>query len=163
MKRLILTILAASALMTARAQLFSPQAFNGALLGTFIGGIAGGNCHTGFSGEGAAIGAGIGWLAGALVGAVERQSYYASQPYYSYPAAAYAQPGYGYVYTPAHTTTPAYTYVPQPVPSAVPAAPPPRPTAPMTAPATTTRWAAVSQVVTPQIADAPRVPDAPTF
>jgi hypothetical protein len=49
MKRLIVTILAAGALMNASAQLFSPESLNGALLGTFIGGIAGANHHHGFS------------------------------------------------------------------------------------------------------------------
>jgi hypothetical protein len=46
MKRLIVTILAAGALMNASAQLFSPESLNGALLGTFIGGIAGANLLT---------------------------------------------------------------------------------------------------------------------
>jgi uncharacterized protein YcfJ len=82
MKRLILTILAAGILTSASAQLFSPEALNGALLGTFIGGIAGRNCHHGFSGNGAAIGAGVGLLAGAVASEVRRQNYYASQPYY---------------------------------------------------------------------------------
>ena len=82
MKRLILTILAAVVLTSASAQLFSPEAPNGALLGTFIGGIAGGDRHHGFSGNGAAIGAGVGLLAGAVAGEVQRRNYYASQPYY---------------------------------------------------------------------------------
>jgi uncharacterized protein YcfJ len=82
MKRLILTILAAGVLTSASAQLFSPQALDGALLGTFIGGIAGGNRHHGFSGNGAAIGAGVGLLAGAVAGEVQRRNYYASQPCY---------------------------------------------------------------------------------
>jgi hypothetical protein len=82
MKRLILTILTAGALTSASAQLFSPEALNGALLGTFIGGIAGGDCHHGFSGNGAAIGAGVEFLVGAVSGAVQRRDYYASQPYY---------------------------------------------------------------------------------
>lgn len=151
MKKLILTILAGSALATAQAQLLSPQAFNGAVLGSLIGGIAGGDCHHGFSGEGAAIGAGIGWLAGALVGAAERRSYYASQPYYYAPAAPYAQAGYGYVYAPANVYTPA------PTPQAAPAAPPAKRPAPQT------DWSAVKRVAQLQIPDAPRVPDAPTF
>jgi len=77
-----LTILAAGILTSASAQLFSPEALNGALLGTFIGGIAGRNCHHGFSGNGAAIGAGVGLLARAVASEVRRQNYYASQPYY---------------------------------------------------------------------------------
>src|ERR1035437_2293627 len=100
MKRLIVTILAAGALMNASGQLFSPESLNGALLGAFIGGgaggectyggsgggIAGNNCHHGFSGNGAAIAAGVGLLAGAVVGEVNQQNYYASQPYYYAPA-----------------------------------------------------------------------------
>ena len=112
MKKLILIILAASTLTSARAQLFSPEALNGAFLGTMIGGIAGGNhCH-GFSGSGAAIGAGVGLLAGAGVGEARRESYYASQPYYYYPAPVYAQPGYGYVAAPAYIAAPAYPPAP---------------------------------------------------
>jgi len=45
-------------------------------LGTFIGGIAGGNhCHE-FSGQGAAIGAGVGLIAGSLLGESRRHDYY---------------------------------------------------------------------------------------
>jgi hypothetical protein len=107
MKRLILIILASSGLAGAQAQSVVPDALGGALLGTVIGGIAGGNCHNGFSGNGAAIGAGIGLAAGALLGTVQQQNSYASQPYVYYPAP--------------------------------------------------------NQVSVHQIADAPRVPDAPTF
>jgi outer membrane lipoprotein SlyB len=112
MKRLIVSILTASALSSASAQLFSPESLNGALLGTFIGGIAGGNHHHGFSGNGAAIGAGVGLLAGAVVGEARRQDYYASQPYYYYPAPVYAQPGYGYATGPAYVSTPVYVAAP---------------------------------------------------
>ena len=112
MKRLILTILAAGALTSASAQLFSPQALDGALLGTVIGGIAGGNHHHGFSGSGAAIGAGVGLLAGAVVGEAQRKSYYASQPYYYYSAPVHAQPGYGYGYAPAYVSAPVYVSAP---------------------------------------------------
>ena len=111
MKRLISIILACGGLAGAQAQLLSPEALNGAFLGTMIGGIAGGDCHHGFSGEGAAIGAGIGLLAGAVVGEARRQDYYASQPAYYYPAPAYAQPGYGYAYAPPYA---APVYAPAP-------------------------------------------------
>ena len=133
MKKLILITLASSVLAGAQAQLFSPEAFGGALLGTVIGGIAGSNCHHGFSGNGAAIGAGVGLAAGAILGEVRRQNDYASQPYYYYPApTAYVQsvlPG---------QPTPA-----QPAPQAY--------------------WAAPGQAKVHQIPDAPRVPGAPTF
>lgn len=111
MKRLISIILACGGLAGAQAQLLSPEALNGAFLGTMIGGIAGGDCHHGFSGEGAAIGAGIGLLAGAVVGEARRQDFYASQPAYYYPAPAYAQPGYGYAYAPPYA---APVYAPAP-------------------------------------------------
>ena len=112
MKRLILTILTAGALTSAPAQLFSPDSLNGAFLGTVIGGLAGGNhCH-GFSGSGAAIGAGVGLLAGAIVGEARRNDYYASQPYYYYAAPVYATPGYGYAYAPAYVSAPAYVAAP---------------------------------------------------
>jgi predicted lipid-binding transport protein (Tim44 family) len=138
MKRLILTILTAGVLTSASAQLFSPESLNGALLGTMIGGIAGGDCHHGFSGSGAAIGAGVGLLAGAVVGEVQRQNYYASQPYYYYPAPVYAQPVYP-VYLPAQ-----------------PSAPRAAPTTRVSRPVASSAWAH-------QIPDAPLVPDAPTF
>src|ERR1035438_2717981 len=104
MKRLILTILTAGALTSAPAQLFSPDSLNGAFLGTVIGGLAGGNhCH-GFSGSGAAIGAGVGLLAGAIVGEARR--------YYYYAAPVYATPGYGYAYASAYMSAPAYVTAP---------------------------------------------------
>ena len=93
MKKLILIVLASSGLTGAQAQLFGPDALGGAFLGAMIGGVAGGNSHNGFSGNGAAIGAGVGWAAGALLGEVRRHDYYASQPYYYYPArTVYVQP-----------------------------------------------------------------------
>lgn len=112
MKRLILVTLVCCGLTGARAQLFGPEALSGAFLGTMIGGIAGGDCHHGFSGEGAAIGAGVGLLAGAVVGEAQRQHYYASQPACYYPATTYVQPGYGYVYAPPCAYVPVYAPAP---------------------------------------------------
>jgi uncharacterized protein YcfJ len=112
MKRLILTILTAGALTSAPAQLFGPDSLNGAFLGTVIGGFAGGNHHYGFSGRGAAIGAGVGLLAGAIVGEARPNDYYASQPCY-YATPVYATPGYGYAYAPAYVSAPAYVAAPQ--------------------------------------------------
>src|SRR6185295_15147191 len=79
----------------ARAQLFSPESLNGAFWGSLIGGIAGGDCRHGFSGEGAAIGAGVGLLAGAVAGEVRRYDYYNS-PSYVYSTAPSVSFGYGY-------------------------------------------------------------------
>jgi len=102
--------------MGARAQLLTPEALGGAFWGTLIGGLAGANCHESFSGNGAALGAGIGLAAGALLGEVNRQSAYHSQPAQvvygpapvipGYPAPVYVQPGYGYMYQPAYVYNP---------------------------------------------------------
>jgi uncharacterized protein YcfJ len=82
-------LLSLTAVLPSRAQLLRSESVEGALWGGLIGGIAGGSrCH-GFSGEGAAIGAGVGLIAGTLIGESRRQSY--SDYYYDSP---------GYVYTP---------------------------------------------------------------
>ena len=115
MKKLLLTCLTGAMLCSAQAQLFSPESFGGALWGAVIGGIAGGDCHNGFSGDGAAIGAGIGLVAGSLVGEARRREQYYAQPQtvVSEPAAV---AGYGYspyVYTaPNSYMAPGYYYRP---------------------------------------------------
>lgn len=95
MKKTILTLFTGATLISAQAQLFSPESVSGAFLGSLIGGIAGGDNRNGFSGNGAAIGAGVGLLAGALVGEARRQDYYYSQPY-DYTPAPSVSFGYGY-------------------------------------------------------------------
>ncbi|HMP82730.1 MAG TPA: glycine zipper family protein [Verrucomicrobiota bacterium] len=117
MKKLLLTIMIASVAIASRAQWLSPEAVNGALMGTFIGGIAGGNCHDGFSGDGAAIGAGIGLAVGALAGEARRQNQYYAEPA-TYQPAVVATPGYGYsstyvYYAPNNYTAPGYYYRPE--------------------------------------------------
>ena len=52
MKRLILILCLSGGVAGAQAQLFSPEAIGGALMGTVIGGFAGGDCHDSFSGDG---------------------------------------------------------------------------------------------------------------
>ena len=123
MKKLLLTCLLSAALLPARAQLFSPEAFSGAALGALIGGVAGGNSYSygcgsynQFSGQGAAIGAGIGLLAGALIGEANQRAVYAEQPV-AYTPATIAAPGYGYAspytyYAPNAYTAPGYYYRP---------------------------------------------------
>lgn len=120
MKKLVLTLSLVAALMPAQAQLFSPEAWNGAFFGSWIGGLAGSDCHNGFSGEGAAIGAGIGLLAGAVTGAARRQNYYEPAGYAYTPAPAVSV-GYGYSgggssayvhYAPNSYTAPGYYYRP---------------------------------------------------
>jgi uncharacterized protein YcfJ len=109
MKKTILTCLVGATLLTAQAQLFSPESLDGAFLGSLIGGIAGSDCRHGFSGNGAAIGAGVGLIAGALAGEARRRDAY--YDYYDSPAWVYAPGpvvsiGYGY----GHCGNSAYVY-----------------------------------------------------
>src|SRR6266496_6291370 len=83
-KKIALTLSATALLVSAQAQLFGPESFSGALWGSLIGGVVGGDCRHGFSGEGAAIGAGAGLLAGAILGETRRQDYYYYAPPYVY-------------------------------------------------------------------------------
>jgi len=76
MKKIVLTLSATALHFSAQAQLLSPESFGGVLWGSLIGGVVGGDCRHGFSGEGAAIGAGAGLLAGAILGETRRQDYY---------------------------------------------------------------------------------------
>ena len=144
MKKIVLTLSAAALHFCAQAQLFSPESFSGALWGSLIGGVVGGDCRHGFSGEGAAIGAGAGLLAGAILGETRRQDYYYAQPY-------------------VYTTTPSvgygYNSSPAPACSSLCSKPQTR----QTKPACTARRISVSHPVFHQIPDAPRVPDARTF
>lgn len=95
MKKILLTCLAVVVLLPARAQLFGPESLGGAFWGSLIGGIAGSDSRHGFSGKGAAIGAGVGLVAGALVGE-SRRHYYADSPGYVYAPAPSVSFGYGY-------------------------------------------------------------------
>ncbi len=123
--------MASASLLSAPAQLFSPEALNGAMFGSLMGGLIGGSgnnscgynyygCGNGFSGQGAAIGAGVGLLAGALVGQARQNEYYAEQPYVYTPATT-VNLGYGYAdssgsvyvyYAPNAYTAPGYYYRP---------------------------------------------------
>src|SRR5437879_2794459 len=106
MKKIILTTCVASALLTAQAQLFSPEAWNGALWGTLIGGVAGGGRHHGFSGEGAAIGAGAGFLLGSLASSARAdRAYYYGPPYAAGYYPAYSSPSCYY-----YPSYPSYSY-----------------------------------------------------
>ena len=80
------------ALHSASAQLFSPASLQFGLLGAFIGGAAGDGRHCGWSGDGAAIGAGVGLVAGALISESRRQQYYNSPYDYPPPAYSYYEP-----------------------------------------------------------------------
>ena len=124
MKKLLVMVMASATLLSAQAQLFSPEALNGAMFGSLIGGLVGANghngCGNGFSGQGAAIGAGVGLLAGALVGHARQSEYYAEQPS-GYTPAPTVSLGYGYgnssssayvYYAPNAYTAPGYYYRP---------------------------------------------------
>jgi len=150
MKKLALTVmLLSSTLVPGRAQLFGPEAWSGALFGTFFGGLAGADCHHGFSGTGAAIGAGVGFALGAIAGEANRRATYPyGAPYNG--SIVYAQPGYGYAYV----TTPNF---PPPPPHVVASA------KPVAKSAKKSVTAAKSHSAVVQIPDAPRVPDAPSF
>lgn len=104
MKKALAAVLVAASALAAHGQRFSPEAVGGAFWGSFLGGLAGSDRGHGFSGRGAAIGAGVGLLAGTLVSETRRQDYY--QPC-DYEPRAYAQAGYGYVYQPAYAYAPA--------------------------------------------------------
>jgi len=82
-------------MLSVQAQLFSPESVGGAFWGSLIGGIAGGDCHHGFSGEGAAIGAGVGLIAGAIAGEARGYDYYDSPTCFG-PIAPSVSFGYGY-------------------------------------------------------------------
>jgi uncharacterized membrane protein len=92
MKVWLASLTAMLVLNSANAQLFSPEAWNGALFGALLGGSVGGDRHCGWSGNGAAIGAGVGFVAGALIGEANRERY-DNAPY------AYSRPAYGYAYS----------------------------------------------------------------
>jgi len=95
MKKCIWTGAAVAVTLSAPAQLFSPESLSGAFWGSLMGGVVGGNCHSGFSGEGAAIGAGVGLLAGAIAGEARRDDCREPQIYHYVPASAVSV-GYGY-------------------------------------------------------------------
>jgi len=118
MKKFCVTLMASGALLSAQAQLFSPEAFSGAAFGSWIGALAGSDCH-GLSGEGAAIGAGVGLLVGALAGEARRSDYEVIEPVYV-PTTTVSL-GYGYssgassayvYYSPNYYTAPGYYYRP---------------------------------------------------
>lgn len=97
MKKVVITLISLAALVQTEAQLLRPESVQGALWGGLIGGIAGGDrCH-GFSGNGAAIGAGVGLIAGSLIGESRRYDYYDS-PGYVYSTIPNVNVSFGYGY-----------------------------------------------------------------
>lgn len=98
MKIWFASLTAALALNNASAQLLSPESLQYSFLGAMIGGSVGGDYHCGhyhWSGENAALGAGVGLIAGTLLGQA-RQQQSQNAPSAS-PPTAY---GYSYGYNP---------------------------------------------------------------
>lgn len=105
MKRFAYILALALAVSTVRAQIFSNESLTGALTGGIIGGVIGHNHHR-QTAEGAAIGAGAGWLLGTLVhnqkelSKRETVNYqyntttYSYQPVYTTPTTTYNRPNY---------------------------------------------------------------------
>ncbi len=99
-QKLLILALSLCAALPLRAQLFSPESFGGAALGAITGAIIGGHHH---AGEGAAIGAGAGFLLGTIAHA-EREREYCYSPYSTYyaPYPYYGSSPYYYGYQPAY-------------------------------------------------------------
>ncbi|MFA5263685.1 MAG: YMGG-like glycine zipper-containing protein, partial [Opitutaceae bacterium] len=117
MKTILALLIAASVALPARAQLFRPEAVNGAAVGALAGAIIGHNSgdlhHNGW--QGAAIGAGAGMLLGSAFGDAHRDGIYyrahvASPRGYGFHGPSYGYrgyrrgPGYFYSYGPRYTT-----------------------------------------------------------
>jgi uncharacterized protein YcfJ len=122
MKKVVIILLSLAALVPAQAQLLRPESVEGALWGGLIGGIVGGDrCH-GLSGRGAAIGAGVGLIAGTLA-SESRRNYYYDPPGYVYTTTPSVDVSFGYgygncgssayvYYTPNRYCAPGYYYRP---------------------------------------------------
>jgi uncharacterized protein YcfJ len=111
MKRFALCMIASAFSLMAHAQLFSPESWNGTVLGGIVGGIIGNNSH-GRTGEGIAIGAAAGWLLGTIAhgNRVEQGWYSSGYVYARPPVVAYTSPyppvSYSYGYAPGYVYSP---------------------------------------------------------
>ena len=141
MKKLLVVLLVTASLNVARAQLFTPESFSGALLGAGLGSAIG--YGAGNAGKGAAIGAASGWFLGTIANDYRRSQYddyYGRAPYRN---RYYYSPGYGYApYRVAYAANPVVVYQQAAAPASqtaatatLPADPPPayqpRPARPM--------------------------------
>lgn len=97
MKKVAAIFLSFAALLQSQAQFLRSEPLEGALWGGLIGGIVGGNHHHGLSGRGAAIGAGVGLIAGTLASESRRYDYYDS-PGYGYSTSPSVNVSFGYGY-----------------------------------------------------------------
>lgn len=177
MKKVVFLLLGSAALLPAQAQWLRPEAVQGAFLGGWIGGLAGADrCH-GFSGKTAALGAGIGWLAGTVLGEARQHNYYYPEApgcVGSTTTALNVNFGYGYGgcgssvyvnYAPNRICAPGTDYRPTRPNYVVSGTVPGAASGASQQEITSTPCATSTYTWTPrpQIADAPRVPDAPTF
>jgi uncharacterized protein YcfJ len=121
MKQVTIALLGLMTWQTATAQWLRPEPLQGALWGGLIGGIIGSDQCYGFSSDGAAIGAGVGLIAGALVGESRRRNSYDDTPDYAYSSGPQVSFGYGYgshgssaymYYAPNRYCAPGYYYRP---------------------------------------------------
>jgi uncharacterized protein YcfJ len=121
MKQVTIALLGLLTWQTTAAQWLRPEPLEGALWGGLIGGIIGSDRHHGFSRDGAAIGAGVGLIAGALASESRRSNYYYDAPGYGYAAGPRVTFGYGYgshgssayvYYAPNRYCAPGYYYRP---------------------------------------------------
>jgi hypothetical protein len=119
MRKLLILALGLASVGPSRAQLFSHESVTGAGFGALAGGIIGHNSgHYGW--EGAAIGAGAGFLLGSLIHEDRVRDRYYYSPSYMYQPMGYPTP----TYAPAASTAPAVTQTTQPAPQAPPPAAP---------------------------------------
>ena len=129
MKKLLVLIVFAANCLGARAQLFTPDSFAGALLGAGLGAAIGHGA--GDAGKGAAIGAASGWFLGTVANDYHRSRHddYYGYGYSPYRHHYYYSPGYGYApYRATYAANPVVVYQ-------QPAASEPQPTAAAAAPA----------------------------
>jgi hypothetical protein len=86
MRKLLGSILLGLSVAGIQAQLFTPESFAGAAVGGVAGGVIGHN-NDGQTAEGAAIGAGVGWLLGSIAHQerTAREGIHYSDPYYQDP------------------------------------------------------------------------------
>lgn len=104
MKRLLIGLLGVTLFHSAEAQVFTSESLGGAALGGIAGAIIG-NQHHGQSGEGAAIGAGIGYVLGTVAHRNRQYQAAAYSPGYAsapYRAEYYPYYRYGSAYRPSY-------------------------------------------------------------
>ena len=111
MRKLLGSILLGLSVAGVQAQLFTPESFAGAAVGGVAGGVIGHN-HHGQTAEGAAIGAGVGWLLGSIAhqerAVYARRDYGGGDPHYYDPyARGYEFRGYA-PYRPHRASRPNY-------------------------------------------------------